>query len=109
MTQKGEMVERLQVKASSIGRILTNLEKKYSNTRAEDMKKSPSGSSIGGHPPNKRAYLKIQPIPPFNATRIKNSPSMDPATPGSTTSEEADEKLKTMIEEIDREDRQNEE
>lgn len=70
------MVERLQVKASSIGKILSNLEKRYTMQHAEDMKKSPSGQQFGQHqPPNKKAHLKIQQIPPFNANKIRKSPS----------------------------------
>lgn len=76
------MVERLQAKASSIGRILTSLEKKYNSTHGEEteIKKSPSGQQLGHHqPPNKRAHLKIQQIPPFNANRIRKSPSSEAA------------------------------
>lgn len=72
------MVERLQAKASSIGKILSNLEKRYveRNSHGEDsLKKSPSGQQIGQHPPNKKAHLKIQQIPPFNASKIRKSPS----------------------------------
>lgn len=82
LTQKGEMVERLQAKASSIGRILTSLEKKYTSTHGEDssdLKKSPSGQLFSYHhqPPNKRAHLKIQQIPPFNANKVRKSPSSE--------------------------------
>lgn len=80
MTQKGEIVERLQAKASSIGRILTNLEKKYNNTHRDesDFKKSPSGQQLSSHqPPSKRAHVKIQQIPPFNASKIRKSPSTE--------------------------------
>ncbi|KAG5672962.1 hypothetical protein PVAND_003049 [Polypedilum vanderplanki] len=108
LTQKGEMVERLQAKASSIGRILTNLEKKYSSSHGNenDMKKSPSGSQLG-HPPNKRAYLKIQPIPPFNANKLTKSPSsIEPtiSTPDSTSTaivevEDDNDKAKTPVDE----------
>lgn len=75
------MVERLQIKASSIGRILTNLEKKYNNTHDKDGKKmtnSPSGQSISSTS-SRRAPEKIQRIPPFNASKIKKSPSTEPA------------------------------
>lgn len=68
------MVQRLQTKAESIGRILNNLEKKYNSTHNEkdgfDMKKSPSGNSIGSRRPQ-----RIQAIPPFNASKIRKSPS----------------------------------
>lgn len=73
------MVERLQVKASSIGRILTNLERKYNSTyekSGQNMKKSPSGQSISSQ---KRSQNKIQQIPPFNANKIRKSPSSEPA------------------------------
>lgn len=72
------MVERLQVKACSIGKILSNLEKKYTSSyekESDAIKKSPSGSL--GYPPNKRAHLKIQSIPPFNASKVRNSPSSE--------------------------------
>lgn len=76
------MVERLQAKASSIGRILTSLEKKYTSTHGEDssdIKKSPSGQlfSYNNQPPNKRAHLRIQQIPPFNANKVRKSPSSE--------------------------------
>lgn len=75
LTQKGVMVERLQVKASSIGRILTNLEKKYHNThdRDEAMKKSPSGHSLG----HRKQIVTIQRIPAFNPNKIRKSPSSE--------------------------------
>lgn len=72
LTQKGEMVERLQVKASSIGRILTNLERKYHNTHdSSDLKKSPSGQL------QKCEIIRIQRIPPFNSNKIRKSPSSE--------------------------------
>lgn len=78
------MVERLQVKASSIGRILNNLEKKYNGTYEKDdrdMKKSTSGQQLG-HPPKPRAPDKIQRIPAFNPNKIRKSPSTEPAADG---------------------------
>lgn len=72
------MVERLQVKASNIGIILSNLEKKYHNSNFDEQffKKSPSGHQLGyGNPQNKKPHPKIQQIPPFNASKIKKSPS----------------------------------
>lgn len=101
------MVERLQAKASSIGRILTNLEKKYSSSHMNeiDMKKSPSGSQLG-HPPNKRAYLKIQQIPPYNANKLTKSPSSieptisTPESPCNAIVEASDDDIaKTPVEE----------
>lgn len=73
---------RLQVKASAIGKILTSLEQKYHNNNGDGMeglmKKSPSAHL--GHPPNKKAHMeiiKIQSIPPFNASKIRKSPSTE--------------------------------
>lgn len=85
------MVERLQVKASSIGRILTNLEKKYHNTQEKDdgMKKSPSGQSLG----NKRA-VTIQRIPAFNPNKVRKSPSSETATADVAQEDNFDEMLK---------------
>lgn len=90
------MVERLQVKASSIGRILNNLEKKYNGTYEKDeaggdMKKSSSGQHL-----TKRASPKIQMIPPFNASKIRKSPS----TESTTTAAQVQEELKELAEEI---------
>jgi hypothetical protein len=76
LNQKGEMVERLQVKASSIGKILTSLEKRYTLQHEDFMKKSPSGQQFGhNQPPSKKAHLRIQQIPPFNANKLIKSPS----------------------------------
>lgn len=93
-------MERLQVKASSIGRILTNLERKYNNAHDKDdpnIKRSPSGQSISSQ---KRAPNKIQQIPPFNASRIRKSPSTEPATV--VAQEEEKEELK----EVEKEDKE---
>lgn len=75
------MVERLQAKASSIGRILTSLEKKYTSTHGDesDIKKSPSNQLFSYHQPPKRAHVRIQQIPPFNANKIRKSPSSESA------------------------------
>lgn len=62
------MVSRLQVKATHIGRILSNLERSYDNTPV-------SSPSTQQPPPMKKPHLKIDPIPPFNASRIRKSPS----------------------------------
>lgn len=60
------------MKASSIGRILTNLERKYHNSHdSTDMKKSPSGHL------QKREIIRIQRIPPFNSNKIRKSPSSE--------------------------------
>lgn len=91
------MVERLQVKASSIGRILTNLERQYHNSDKEqaEMKKSPSGQSLGSS--SKRPVNKIQKIPPFNASKVKVSPTTEPAVEVAQIKGE----LKELAEEID--------
>lgn len=62
------MVSRLQVKATQIGRILSNLERSYDCTPVS----TPSSQQA---PPMKRPHLRIDPIPPFNANRIRKSPS----------------------------------
>lgn len=108
------MVERLQVKACSIGRILTSLEKKYSNSRYDetDMKKSQSGQ-LSNQPPSKRAQLKIQSIPPFNANKIKKSPSTEPAVSSPLSAmptqknipEETEQILKRMEDQLNEEER----
>lgn len=88
LTQKGAMVARLQAKASQIGNILTSLEKKYERTYAagsipeegesgEKLKKSNSASLIQG-PPTKKKFNLIQPIPPFNPNKQRQS--LDKAT-----------------------------
>lgn len=70
------MVTRLQVKASQIGKILSNLEKKYDDADEEKMKKSSSGNLGNQPPPNKIVkVVKIQSIPPFNKNKIRKSPS----------------------------------
>lgn len=72
------MVERLQVKACNIGKILTSLEKKYSNNHEKDgMTKSPSGQTFGFNPQYKRHSVRIQRIPPFDANKVRKSPSTD--------------------------------
>ncbi|XP_049276899.1 protein RUFY3 isoform X3 [Anopheles funestus] len=105
LTQKGEMVSRLQIKASQIGKILSNLERKGAADAMTDSQistinsfgsvSSPSGSggSYGSGlvgPPNKKPHLKIGTIPPFNANKLRKSPSVGAtaagaATAGSTT------------------------
>lgn len=93
------MVERLQVKASSIGRILTNLEKKYNGTYEKpdlEIKKSPSGSSFMVNPTNKRAHPIIQMIPPFNANKIRKSPSTE--STADTVAAAAQEELQDVAE-----------
>lgn len=80
LTQKGDMVARLQVKASQIGKILQSLENQNKAADQEKYhKKTPSqGQSsrmkLEGPPQKKTHY--IDPIPPFNANKIRKSPSM---------------------------------
>lgn len=62
------MVSRLQVKATHIGRILNNLERSYDCTPV-------SSPSTQQPPPMKKPHLRIDPIPPFNASRVRKSPS----------------------------------
>lgn len=100
MTQKGEMVERLQVKASSIGRILSNLEKKYHSSYDGDMKKSPSGQHL-----KKLEIVRIQRIPPFNANKIRKSPSAEPpeaAAAASCSADAQDDEFMEFTEEIEK-------
>jgi hypothetical protein len=108
LNQKGAMVERLQEKASSIGRILTSLEKRYTDSHRDDpnIKKSPSGQQLGSHqPPSKKAHLKIQQIPPFNANKIRKSPSatesveLNASTPTSIKEEEPPKIEEEIVEE----------
>lgn len=61
-------MSRLQVKATHIGRILNNLERSYDCTPV-------SSPSTQQPPPIKKPHLRIDPIPPFNASRVRKSPS----------------------------------
>lgn len=86
------MVERLQVKACSIGKILSSLERKYNNTHEKDdkgMTKSPSGQKFGSNPPSKRNSVRIQRIPPFDANKIRKSPSTEKAAIAQESANEA--------------------
>lgn len=79
------MVTRLQVKASQIGKILSNLERKGCDpmtdsqistiTSFTNSSLSPPNSAGTSGPPHKKAYLKIGTIPPFNANKLRKSPS----------------------------------
>lgn len=97
LTQKGDMVARLQVKASQIGKILQNLENKSQAAAASaDGNKTPSsqqqsyynkGKFADSGPPVKKPHY-IDPIPPFNASKIRKSPSGTSAiVPGPCVSE----------------------
>lgn len=78
------MVARLQVKASQIGKILQTLENKSNEAEmhGHGHSRTPSSSSISqlskskhdSGPPNKKIHY-IDPIPPFNANKIRKSPS----------------------------------
>ncbi|KRF78633.1 protein RUFY3 isoform X5 [Drosophila virilis] len=98
LTQKGEMVSRLQTKASQIGNILQSLEKKYESKLVEQQQVS---AGCGGDrspntrrqqnlqkfealtkkhkqdtgPPMKRLHLKMEGIPPFNPNNYRKSPA----------------------------------
>lgn len=77
------MVARLQIKASQIGKILETLENKKNESDKHQKSLSNSGStssSVKNHksdsgPPKKHF---IDPIPPFNANKIRKSPSGNP-------------------------------
>lgn len=81
------MVARLQVKASQIGRLLQTLEIKSKTDGSENdahlSKKSGKGE-MGGPPIKKPHY--IDPIPPFNANKIRKSPSATLPSNEATTS-----------------------
>ncbi|XP_040159723.1 protein RUFY3 isoform X3 [Anopheles arabiensis] len=101
LTQKGEMVSRLQIKASQIGKILSNLERKGAADAMTDSQistlnsftgggvSSPSGSGTYGGglvgPPNKKPHLKIGTIPPFNANKLRKSPSVGASAAAAAT------------------------
>lgn len=84
------MVSRLQVKASQIGKILQSLENKHVAAAAaaaageehhpahatHGKKQSADAGHSGVHhqPPVKKPHY-IDPIPPFNASRVRKSPS----------------------------------
>lgn len=98
------MVSRLQTKASQIGQILQTLEKKYdskidqhdlikevlvkeksnssnhrriqTNSHHQKLDKKPKGDG----PPLKKLHLKVDPIPPFNANKVRKSPSISATT-----------------------------
>jgi hypothetical protein len=74
------MVQRLQVKASQIGKILTNLEKE-GKLGGMSMSDSHHSTASSHGPPVKKPHLKIGTIPPFNANKIRKSPSVDNAKP----------------------------
>ncbi|XP_036214464.1 protein RUFY3 isoform X6 [Bactrocera oleae] len=101
LTQKGEMVSRLQTKASQIGNILQSLERKYeSKLEQQQQQQQLAGQPVGDKspasrrqqnlqkfealtkkhrqdigPPVKRLHLKVDAIPPFNPNNYRKSPS----------------------------------
>ncbi|XP_038104657.1 protein RUFY3 isoform X3 [Culex quinquefasciatus] len=104
LTQKGEMVTRLQVKASQIGKILSNLERKGAADAMTDSQMSTfssltqdssSGVSSAIGPPSKKAHLRVGAIPPFNANKLRKSPSVGAST-AATTTKPIDEISKTV-------------
>lgn len=84
LTQKGDMVARLQVKASQIGKLLQTLETKgnHDERHAPTLSKQKSESS---GPPLKKPHY-IDPIPPFNANKIRKSPSASLSSAGASKS-----------------------
>ncbi|XP_022212571.2 protein RUFY3 isoform X3 [Drosophila obscura] len=100
LTQKGEMVSRLQTKASQIGNILQSLEKKYESKLNDQHGGGAFGGAFGGErspstrrqqnlekfealtkkhkhdgPPMKRMHLKMDAFPPFDPNKYRKSPS----------------------------------
>ncbi|KAL7729344.1 hypothetical protein ACLKA6_008917 [Drosophila palustris] len=95
LTQKGEMVSRLQTKASQIGNILQSLEKKYESKLVDQQQVSGGDRSPNTRrqqnlqkfealtkkhkqdtgPPMKRLHLKMDGIPPFNPNNYRKSPA----------------------------------
>lgn len=68
------MVARLQVKASQIGKLLQTLETKASDENNKKTANQLSKQKSECGPPNKKSHY-IDPIPPFNANKIRKSPS----------------------------------
>lgn len=84
------MVARLQIKASQIGKILQNLESKAAAAANNGTSSSGSANSSSHHqrnksggidlgPPVKKPHY-IDPIPPFNASKLRKSPSSGNST-----------------------------
>lgn len=85
LTQKGDMVARLQVKASQIGKLLQTLESKSSEEHSKKHASHLSKQKSESGPPVKKPHY-IDPIPPFNANKIRKSPSASLNSDASTTS-----------------------
>lgn len=56
---------------------------------------SPPNSAGASGPPNKKAYLKIGTIPPFNANKLRKSPSAGVTKSSETNMSKTNEKSKT--------------
>ena len=72
LTQKGEMVNRLQAKTSQIGQILTNLERYQNAASTTGNNKDPPRLAT-------QAQAKLRQIPPYKPKPNQTSPSS--ATP----------------------------
>lgn len=78
------MVARLQIKASQIGKILETLENKKNEAEgygrqhggASGLSSAKHQKADGGSSSVKKHF--IDPIPPFNANKIRKSPSGNP-------------------------------
>lgn len=68
------MVARLQVKASQIGKLLQTLESKATEEHNKKSAHQLSKQKSECGPPVKKPHY-IDPIPPFNANKIRKSPS----------------------------------
>lgn len=62
------------MKASQIGDLLSSLEKSSSQA-STPMQYNPANKLKLCEPPVKKPHLRIDPIPPFNANKIRKSPS----------------------------------
>lgn len=68
------MVARLQLKASQIGKLLQTLEKSKNNTEGSSSKSGTLTKQKSDSQANRKS-VHIDPIPPFNANKIRKSPS----------------------------------
>ncbi|ALC47169.1 CG31064 [Drosophila busckii] len=111
LTQKGEMVSRLQTKASQIGNILQSLEKKYESKLNDQQQVSAASPTTRRQqnlqkfealtkkhkqdtgPPMKRMHLKMDGIPPFNPNNYRKSPAG--AAPPLTAADQDSQKTPT--------------
>lgn len=79
------MVARLQVKASQIGKLLQTLESKSSEESSKKTASQLSKQKSESGPPIKKPHY-IDPIPPFNANKIRKSPSASLTSDASASS-----------------------